>query len=56
MKTKEKMIKVYQLSKVNGLYWWTGASLMPRVPDENGDYKWTSDISIVKQLNGKRHE
>jgi len=47
-------MKVYQLSKINGLYWWTGTSILIDVPEENCEYKWTSDFRIVQQLNGKK--
>ena len=47
-------MKVYQLSKLNGFYWWTGTSTLPTVPEENSEYKWTSDFKVVEQLNGKK--
>ena len=49
-------MKAYQLSKINGVYWWTGTFMMADIPRENSDYKWTSDFSVVEQLNGKRYE
>ena len=47
-------MKVYQLSKLGGVYWWTGTSILTRVPKENNDYKWVSDFKIVEQLNGQK--
>ena len=54
MKRKKIKNKVYQLSKLNGVYWWTGTSMLDHVPDEDTEYKWTSDFRIVEQLNGKK--
>lgn len=47
-------MKVYQLSKLNGVYWWTGTSILTSVPNENFDYKWTSDFKVVEKLNGNK--
>lgn len=49
-----KTEKMYQLSKINGVYWWTGVAMLAEVPQENEEYKWTSDVSVAKELNGKR--
>jgi hypothetical protein len=49
-----KAMKAYQLSKINGFYWWTGTATLTHIPEENDEYKWTSDLTIVKQLNGKK--
>ena len=47
-------MKVYVLSKIRGVYWWTATNELPKVPEENTDYKYTSDYSIVQQINGKK--
>ena len=47
-------MKAYQLSKINGYYWWTWTSIVNEIPEENYEYKWTSDFKIVEQLNGKK--
>ena len=47
-------MKTYQLSKINGRYWWTGPSILTVIPEENYEYKWTSDFKVVEQLNGKK--
>jgi len=47
-------MKTYQLSKINRFYWWTGTSILTVIPEENCEYKWTSDFKVVEQLNGKR--
>lgn len=47
-------MKAYQLSKINDFYWWTGTSILTDIPEENVEYKWTSDFTIVEQLNGKK--
>lgn len=47
-------MKAYQLSKINGHYWWTGTSILTAIPEENYEYKWTSDFKVVEQLNGKK--
>ena len=47
-------MKVYQLSKINGYYWWTGISILTAIPEDDSEYKFTSDFKVVEQLNGKR--
>ena len=47
-------MKVYQLSKINGYYCRTGTSILTTIPEENYEYKWTSDFKFVEQLNGKK--
>ena len=47
-------MKVYQLSKVNGRYWWTGTCELDYVPEESMEYKWTTDMNVVNELNGKK--
>ena len=47
-------MKAYQLSKINGYYWWTGTSIVTTIPEENSQYKQTSDLKVVEQLNGKK--
>lgn len=47
-------MKAYQLSKINGYYWWTGSAILTQLPEENDEYKWTYDLNIVKQLSGRK--
>ena len=47
-------MKAYQLSKINGYYWWTGTTIVTTITEENSEYKWTSDLKVVEQLNGKK--
>ena len=28
-------MKAYQLSKINGYYWWTGSAILTQLPEEN---------------------
>jgi hypothetical protein len=46
-------MKIYQLSKIAGKYWYTGKTESDTVPEENDEYKWTSDENVVFELNGK---
>lgn len=47
-------MKVYQLSKSNGMYWWTGTLMVNQKPQDTKEYKYTTCLQTAKQLSGKR--
>lgn len=48
-------MKLYQLSKTQGKYWWTGTVEVSEMDlqyyQDDNDYVWTTDIAKRKQLN-----
>lgn len=45
-------MEVYQLSKINGKYWWTATINTDKKPEECGDYKWTTDKRLAEEISG----
>jgi hypothetical protein len=51
------MINLYQISKLNGKYWWTSTIRIMEYELENykedSNYLWTTDKKIAEELSGK---
>lgn len=53
----DKLFNLYQLSKINGIYWWTSTVRVTKNEllsyKENDDYLWTTNKQKASELSGK---